>query len=241
MQQDIESRIESVVQAALANRLDEIRQELTELLRAECGALVESRIEEHEAATAQTARRETAESLAEGVRRIRSAESVTGIAGALVETAAEFAGRCALFIHKGERLLGFRMSGQEEGQGDEGQGDEGQGEEQSSFESMEVPLAGAAALAHAVETRDAVVAGGNPGELSEDVVHLFGLTADDRVHLFPIVLRDKVLAVLYADAGNSGRDVERAAIEILTSVAEAWLEAVGTRKKPVLAREEAAV
>ena len=231
MQQDLESRIESVVQAALANRLDEIRQDLTDLLKAECGALVESRIEEHEAATARRSRRETAESLAEGVRRIRSAESVSGIAVALVETAAGFAGRCALFIHKGERLLGFRMSGQ----------DEGQDEEQSSFESLEVPLVGAAALAHAVETRDAVVAGGNSGDLSEDVVHLFGLTADDRVHLFPIVLRDKVLAVLYADGGNTGRDVEQAAIEILTSVAEAWLEAVGTRKKPVLEREEAAV
>ncbi len=230
MQQDLESRIEYVVQAALANRMDEIQQELTALLRAECAALVESQIEEHRAA-AHTARGETVESLGEGVRRIRSVESVTGIAEALVETAAGFAGRCALFIHKGERLLGFRMSGQ----------DEGQGEEQSSFESLEVPLVSATALTHAVETRHAVIAGGNPADLSQDVVRLFGLTEEDRAHLFPIVLRDKVLAVLYADGGKTGRPVEPAAIEILTSVAEAWLEAVGTRKKPVVEREEAAV
>ena len=104
-----------------------------------------------------------------------------------------------------------------------------------------MPLVDAAALAHAVETRDAVVAGGSPGDLSDDVVALFGLKADDRVYLFPIVLRDKVLAVLYADGGESGLDVERAAIETLTSVTEAWLEAVGTRKKPAVERQEAAV
>ena len=227
MQQDLESKIQSVVESALASRMGEIQRELTDRLRDECGAVVQAQIEEREAESAREARRQTAESLGEGVQRIRSEDSVTGIAEALVDTAAGFAGRCALFIHKGERLLGFRMSGG--------------GEDRSSFESVEVPLIDAAALAHAIETRDAVVAGGNPGDLSEDVVKLFDLKADDRVYLFPIVLRDKVLAVLCADRGESGPDVERAAIEILASVTEAWLEAVGTRKKPVAEPQEATV
>ena len=227
MQQDLESRIQSVVEYALTGRMDEMRRELTERLKDECETVVQAQLDERGSESAREARRQTAESLADGVRRIRVEDTVTGIAGALVDTAAEFAGRCALFIHKGDRLLGFRMSGG--------------GEERSSFESVEVPLVDAAALAHAVETRDAVVAGGNPGDLSEDVVTLFKLKADDRVYLFPIVLRDKVLAVLYADGGESGLDVERAAIETLTSVTEAWLEAVGTRKKPAVERQEAAV
>ncbi len=227
MQQDLESRIQSVVEYVLTGRMDEMRRELTERLRDECETVVQAQLDEHGSESGREARRQTAENLADGVRRIRVEDSVTGIAGALVDTAAGFAGRCALFIHKGDRLLGFRMSGG--------------GEERSSFESVEVPLVDAAALAHAVETRDAVVAGGNPSDLSEDVVALFGLKADDRVYLFPIVLRDKVLAVLYADGGESGRDVERAAIETLTSVTEAWLEAVGTRKKPAVERQEAAV
>ena len=227
MQQDLESKVRAVVESALSSRIEEIQHDLTSRLRDECGAIVQAQLEEHGTEFAREAQHRTAENLAQGVHRIRSEDSVTGIAVALVETAAGFAGRCALFIHKSKRLLGFRMAGG--------------GEERSSFESVEVPLADAAALAHAIETRDAVVTGGNPGDLSPDIVGLFGLTADDRAHLFPIVLRDKVLAVLYADGGKAGDEVERAAIEILTSVAEAWLEAVGTRKKPVYEPQEATV
>ena len=228
MQQDLEARIQSVVEAVLADGMEGIRRELADRLRSDFDAFVDTRLRESTSQAAEKARRETAEALADGVRRIRSEQSVTAIAVALVETAAGFAERCAMFIHKGERLLGFRLSGP------------GAGEKQASFEILEVPLPSATAVAHAIETRDTVVAGGAPGDLSDDVVRLFGLAPEDRVHLFPIVLRDKVLAVLYADGGESGREVERPAIETLRSVAEAWLEAVGTRKRPVSQPEEAA-
>jgi hypothetical protein len=86
-----------------------------------------------------------------------------------------------------------------------------------------------------------VVTSGSANDLSRSVVDLFGLTAEARVHLFPLVLRDQVLAMLYADAGPASRPVEGDAIEVLASVAEAWIEAVGSRKKPVPAREETTV
>ena len=69
---------------------------------------------------------------------------------------------------------------------------------------------------------------------------VLGTSADDRVHLFPIVLRDRVLAVLLVD-GDEERTVEQPAIEVLVSLAEAWLEAVGTRKKSVPQAEEAMI
>ena len=120
MQQDLESRIQSVVEYALTGRMDEMRRELTERLKDECETVVQAQLDERGSESAREARRQTAESLADGVRRIRVEDTVAGIAGALVDTAAEFAGRCALFIHKGDQLLGFRMSGG--------------GEERSSFE-----------------------------------------------------------------------------------------------------------
>jgi hypothetical protein len=39
------------------------------------------------------------------------------------------------------------------------------------------------------------------------------------------------LALLYADGGEKKAEVQTAALQVLTTVTEAWLEAVGTRKK----------
>ena len=57
MQQDLESRIQSVVESALASRMGEIQRELTDRLRDECGAVVQAQIEEREAESAREARR----------------------------------------------------------------------------------------------------------------------------------------------------------------------------------------
>jgi hypothetical protein len=229
MQADLEEKIRASVGGAVDAKMDDIRREISERVQAECAGLIDSQLEAARSAAAVKARAETVEILSEAVHRIRSEESVSGIALALVESASRFAGRCALFIHKDEGLLAFRVAGDTDS------------EKQSAFESLKVPLGNARALAHAVETRDAVVSGGSANELSQEVVDLFALRSEDRIHLFPVVLREKVLAVLSADPAAAGHEVERPAIETLVSLAEAWLEAVGTRKKPVPQAEEAAV
>jgi hypothetical protein len=163
------------------------------------------------------------------VRLIRAESSVTSIAQALVDAAASFAGRAGLFILREGRLLGFRVWGAEGP------------EAQQRFERIDLALSAAAAIARAAQSRDRVVAGGNADDLSPQVVDLFGLKPEDRVHLFPLVLRDQVLAVLYADAGPQAKPLETAAIEVLACVAEAWIEAVGSRKKAAPVREETTV
>ena len=62
-------------------------------------------------------------------------------------------------------------------------------------------------------------------------MNLFELKNEVRAHLFPVTLRDSVLAVLYADGGPGQNAVDSTVLEILTASAEAWIEAVGTRKK----------
>ena len=154
---------------------------------------------------------------------------MTGIAVALVEAAGHFARRTALFIQKENRLLGFRLTGADDKK------------QQRAFEQLEIPLADAAGLAKAVETRDTVVCRGGPGQLGTPLATILGTAGDeDRVHLFPIVLRDRVLAVLLADRDEQN-PVEQPAIEVLVSVSEAWIEAVGTRKKTAPQPEKAAV
>jgi len=224
MSGDLHNTIDSALEAVLRPKTEEIRDELAARLHGEWEKAMQGRKE-----SARQARTETAAALAAAVRRIRAEGSVTTIAHALVESAAEFAGRAALLIVRDGRLLGFLACG--------GAGDE----VKRRFEQVDLSAGEAAAMAHAIETRDPVVTSGSANDLSRSVVDLFGLTAADRVYLFPLVLRDQVLAVLYADAGPASRVVESDAIEVLASVAEAWIEAVGSRKKPVSAREEATV
>jgi hypothetical protein len=223
MSADLLQTIQSALEPLLRSKTEEMERELAARLHDEWQSALE---ECH--AKARQARRETAESLAAAAHLIRMETSVTSIAHALVDAAASFAGRAGLFILREDRLLGFRVRGAE-----------GLGAQR--FEQIDLALNEAAAVAHVAESRDCVVTGGSPNDLSSAVVDLFGLKPEDRVHLFPVVLRDQVLAVLYADGGPEAKPVESAAIEVLACVAEAWIEAVGSRKKPALAREEATV
>ena len=132
-----------------------------------------------------------------------------------MEGAARFCGRSALFIHRGDQLLGFRVAGERDS------------EKQLAFQRLSIGVRDASAASHAIHSLDAVVVEANPGELSQPVVDLFGLTPDQRVHLLPVSLRD---------CGEEGeRPVLVPAIETLISLAEAWIEAVGTRRKQTAA------
>ena len=97
--------------SAFSEKVEQARQELTERLKSEWTAQLESAV----LLTRNEATRSTAiklaETLAESGRRIRTKESVTDIAIELVETAQLFCGRCALFIQKGNAILGFRAQG----------------------------------------------------------------------------------------------------------------------------------
>lgn len=72
------------------------------------------------------------------------------------------------------------------------------------------------------------------GRIRGEVSALLELSSEDRVLLLPVALRDKVLAVLYLDPrGPDGeqRPIQISAIEILVALTEAWIEAVGNRRK----------
>ena len=223
-----ESDNSSDLASLLDPAIEQLRRDLESQIAAKRTEWVATRLSEERGPIEREARASAAESLLEALRRIRLEQSVTGIAVALVEAARVFARRTALFIHKGDRLLGFRLMGTD---------DE---ERRKAIQALEIPLVDAPGPAHAVETRDTVVCGGGTGELGAPLAEILGTDAEHRVHLFPIILRDRVLAVLLAD-GDNEKSVEQPAIEVLVSLAEAWLEAVGTRKKPLSEPEEAAV
>ena len=85
-----------------------------------------------------------------------------------------------------------------------------------------VPLASAPAFGSAVESKDTVVAVGTPSELSQTISSILGDASTKKVYLFPIVVRQNVIAVLYAEPGEVAVDVS--ALELLAGLASASIE-----------------
>ena len=60
----------------------------------------------------------------------------------------------------------------------------------------------------------------------------FGAPAEDRLFLLPLRLKDKIAALVYADAGtDSSGKMDTAALEVLVAATSAWLEVASLRKQ----------
>jgi len=152
-------------------------------------------------------RREAADQLNQAVRRLRQSADIEELRAILLDTASAFSTGAALFRIEGQTATGERIRGVPE-------------EAAETFGVLEIPLASAAALAGAVESRDPVIAVSSAGELSAEMVKLAGHGPDGRVSIFPVVVRESVPALLYAWG-----TVQGSALELLSQVAAAvWSE-----------------
>lgn len=217
MPDELDPTIESILQQTFDELLAALRVGLAERLVKEFAAAQQAAAAE----ATRSATASTAEALNLAVRRIRRASSITATGAALLETAGAYCGRAALMVHKAGSLSGWRTSGF-------GSGNNGFAE---SWARFQVAVSDAPALAQAVETRDAVVSRSLPDHLSPALVALFGTPPEEKAYLFPLSLRQKVVAILYADAVGA-EQVQPAALELLCAVAEATIETLSTRPFP---------
>jgi hypothetical protein len=158
------------------------------------------------AETRDQARRELAAELNQAVRRLRQSATLEELGATLADTAASFAGGAEVFLIS-------------------------DGVAKSAKMDLEIPLASAAALAGAVESRDPVTAITAAGEVSAALVERLEQTPNGRAHIYPIVVKDSVPALLYA-WGTPQRHVQGPALELVAQVAAAqW---VGLLPPPVL-------
>src|SRR5579863_343577 len=83
-------------------------------------------------------------------------------------------------------------------------------------------------VAHAFQNR--VVAPANVAEMGRRFVEQFGAPANEQVLVLPLVLKDKVAALVYADGGATGL-LDGTSLEVLVMATSAWLEVVSLRKQ----------
>ena len=222
MSAEFDQTLDALLDRSLRARLSEAGEEAIRELRGECASLLASAAENARGQARETESTRL-EALAECARRIRAESTVTEIVPALAEAAARFCSRAAVFVHREGQISGFVVAGPLPE------------EQRKAFPRMTLALADAPAFARAVESRAAVSAMAAPEEISHALAESMGVGGADGVRIWPLVLRDRVLALLYCDgkAPEPGETpIVDAAVESLVLLAEAWIEAVGNRRRP---------
>ena len=166
-------------------------------------ASLAAEVEELLAEAREQGRMEFAGRMNQATRRLRQSADLEELCATLVDAAGELASGAALFRIEGDTARGERIRGVSE-------------ECAEHFRELEIPLAAAPALAGAVESRDLVTAVSSAAEVSARLVALAGHGADGRVNIFPVVVGERVPALLYAWGTSQGP-----AIELLAQVAGA--------------------
>jgi len=127
----------------------------------------------------------------------------------------------ALFVVKGNAISGWQGIGFEDNE---------------AIKNVTVN-AGSGLVGKAVQARNP--AGGSPQEFDAGFISSMKPPADDQCLVLPLVVKDKVAAVIYADAGTvPGGTLDSSGLQALTRFAAIWLELAALRKAGGSAAEE---
>ncbi len=152
-----------------------------------------------------------AEGLLKAIAAIHTATNQRDVLRALLENTAAYCGRAALFVLKGGSATGWNGHALPD-----------------SIKDFALD-ANKGAMAEVVSSH-AAYAGGSE-EMDEKFVSQFGAPSDGRCLIVPLMLKEKVAAILYADAGTEKKGhLESAAIQLLVLTTGTWLEVAAGRK-----------
>jgi len=131
---------------------------------------------------------------------------------ALLEGAAKFSGRAALFVIRGGTATGWQGRGF----------DDDDGIKKFSVDTAH-GLAGRA-------VQDRMPAAAAAAEFDSKFVAAVGNPADGNAVVLPLVVKEKVAALVYADAGTGDGALDPSALHLLVRSAGQWLEMLALRK-----------
>jgi len=205
----IEPIVERVVGRVLDNHMGQLRAEI-----------VRQVVEEIAAAPAIAGRSNAADSpsgpaeLARAVNEIQMGSSQREILRALLEASSRYAARVALFVVKGSHAAGWQ-----------GRGFANDAALKDFALDDKAP-----AVVRAIGTR--AVASVPVADQDARFLKEFGAPATEQGCLLPLMLKDKVAALVYADSGTGTEgSLDAGALELLVLSTSAWLEVNSLRKQ----------
>jgi hypothetical protein len=148
----------------------------------------------------------------DATREISGKTTQSAILKSLVSHASKFTPRGAFFIIKNEHLVGWRVFGTEAKTDDK------------TVREVFFPTTSETLIGEAV--RELTTIEGAYGTFQDDNAFLSGLGfgQPDRMYAIPLIVRERAVAVLYADYGNEGINVNVEALETLVQVAGLTVE-----------------
>ncbi len=203
--------VEKVVSQVLDKHVPQIREELVHRVLEEV---------QGEMAGAGASEGAGAADLLLAVSAIHAGTTQKEVLRALLENTVRYSGRSALFVVKSGTATGWQGCGFDN---------------HASIKDFVLDLA-SNAPSKAMDLRSPVKS--PVADMDPQFIAQFGAPVQGEIMLLPLHLRDKVAALVYADAGqNAAGKLDSAALELLVAATSAWLEVASLRKQA--AKEEA--
>ncbi len=206
----MEQIVERVVSQVLEGQIPQLRDELVRRVVEELPAQLSA--EDQPPAPTE----DSAAHLLKAVSAIHAGTTQREILRALLDNTVRHSGRAALFVIKAGAATGWQGRGFTKNDDD-------------PIKDFGLDVSTGVAE-RALQSR--MVFSGSTAEIDGEFISRFGAPADDQVLMLPLVLKEKVAALVYADAGTeAGGKTEAAALELLVLAASAWLEVASLRKQ----------
>jgi hypothetical protein len=201
---ELQQIVERAVAQVLERQLPKLQAELVDRVMAELPALP--------AGAAAGGAAPTSGGLVQAISSIHAGSTQKEILRGLLDAGSAYAARVALFVVRAGAASGW----QARGLGDD-----------EAIKDFPLDMASGPA-AHAYQNR--VVTPANIAEMDRRFVKQFGGPENEQILVLPLLLKDKVAAMLYADGGANG-SLDAASLEILVLATGAWLEVASLRKQ----------
>lgn len=199
---EIQSVIEKAVAEAIEAALPRLRAEIAQRIAGQLETLVPAHVSSS-----------SSDLLNNAASSLQEAGSQAEILRQLLESAARFAVRVALFVVKGGSITGWQAIGFDDDDA-----------------IRNFSLDGSAPLvARAMQERMPVE--GTTGEFDHGFMNAAKHAAEKKCLVAPLVVKDKIAALIYADAGTfTGGTLDSSGLGVLTRFAALWLELSALRK-----------
>jgi hypothetical protein len=207
---ELQQIVERAVAQVLDRALPKLQSELVERVLAELPATPVSAAEAGGGSQIQGSHAHG--NLVQSIASIHAGSTQKEILRALLEAGSIYGSRIALFVVKAGAASGWQGRGLGE---------------DDSVKDFPLDMATGPA-AHAYQNR--TVSPANIAEMDRRFVKQFGGPENEQIIVLPLVLKDKVAALLYADGGADGV-LDGASLEVLVMATSAWLEVVSLRKQ----------
>ena len=167
---------------------------------------------------------DTLKNVRRSMTKLNEGTSLTDVLTLLLDEVSQFAPRVAIFILKGGSCIGWNGKGFDQSPGFNNDG----------IKRISVPTSANTVFSDVINSRMSFVGESNKHPDNIQLLSRIGNVLPSNIFATPLVLRDRIAAVVYADSGDGSAQLhDSEALEILTAYASKLLDALSAQKSPV--------